>query len=153
MADMINDYEILIDLLRDVNRGLGRYVKEVLNEHDIPITIGLISRQITSEPGITISELARRTGIAKSHISKNIQELEKRGWVEKREDAADQRLLHLYLTPRAQQHLAMASADVRQRINQLVTGIPPEKTGELISGLTQIKVALDQVYQGRRDND
>lgn len=150
---MSTDSENLIDLLRDVNRGIGKYVKEVLAEHDIPITIGMISRQIASEPGITISELARRTGIAKSHISKNILELDKRGWVEKKADVADQRLLRLYLTPAANQHLAIARADVRQRINQLVAGISSEKTEELISGLAQIKVALDQVYQGRRNYD
>lgn len=144
---MSNTNELLIDLLREVNRGLGKYVKDILAEHDLPITMGIVTRQIGSTPGITISELSRRTGIAKSHISKTIHELDERGWVEKREDSTDQRLLRLYLNPIAIKYLEQARQDIRQRINELVADIPEERAIELVVGLTDIKAALEQVHQ------
>ncbi|MGE5454643.1 MAG: MarR family winged helix-turn-helix transcriptional regulator [Methylocystaceae bacterium] len=144
---MSNTNELLIDLLREVNRGLGKFVKDILAEHDLPITMGIVTRQIGSTPGITISELSRLTGIAKSHISKTIRELDERGWVEKREDSTDQRLLRLYLNPIAIKYLEQARQDIRQRINELVADIPEERAIELVVGLTDIKAALEQVHQ------
>ena len=54
-------HEMLIDLLREVNRGIGKYVREILAEHDIPVTNMIMARQIGKAPGITISALARKT--------------------------------------------------------------------------------------------
>ncbi|MGE5380916.1 MAG: MarR family winged helix-turn-helix transcriptional regulator [Methylocystaceae bacterium] len=139
--------EELIDLLRDVNRGIGKFVKDVLAEHDISIAMGAITRQIDNDPGVTISELARRTGIAKSHISNTISELEKRGWVEKKEDAADQRLFHLHLTPTGGGYLSQVRTDVRKRINELAADVPKEQALAVIEGLSYIKSALDRLRE------
>lgn len=73
---MPNIHEELVELLREVNRGLGKFARDVLSEHGIPFAMLMISKQIKAEPGITISELARRSGIAKSHISKSIQDFD-----------------------------------------------------------------------------
>lgn len=146
---MPNIYEELVELLREVNRGLGRYPRELLAEHGIPFSMLMISRHIKAEPGITISELARRTGIAKSHISNSIRDFDQRGWVEKRSDASDQRILRLYLTQSATDELALVGSKIRQKLNALVADIPEQRARELVQGLEEIKLLIDK----KQDNE
>ncbi|MGE5415862.1 MAG: MarR family winged helix-turn-helix transcriptional regulator [Acidobacteriota bacterium] len=141
---MPEQQERLIELLRDVNRGISRYVKDVFTDHDIPVAVMIATRQIAREPGITISELARQTGIAKSHISNTIADLEQRGWVEKKADHDDQRIFRLYLTPSASENLEIISLDIRRKLSVLVADIPDERAAELIASLRDIKEALSK---------
>ncbi len=141
---MPNIHEELVELLREVNRGLGKFARDVLSEHGIPFAMLMISKQIKAEPGITISELARRTGIAKSHISKSIQDFDQRGWIEKRADARDQRILRLYLTPTATEELALVGSQIRNNFNVLVADIPEQRARELVAGLAEIKAAVEK---------
>lgn len=138
------NHEILIDLLREVNRDIGKYVRDVLAAHDIPVTSMMMVRNIGAEPGITISALARKTGIAKSHVSNIIRGLEQRGWVEKKEDACDQRILKLYLTPLAAENLRIIRQDIRKKVNALVADIPEQAALDLIKGLKDIKNVLQR---------
>jgi len=143
-------HEQLIDLLREVNRDLGRYVKEILLAHDVPPAAMSIIREIRSEPGITISELARRTGIAKSHISNMVRDLEGRGWGEKRPDDKDQRLLRLFICPAVSTQLAEVRQDIRSQIGLLVADISEERARDLAAGLAEIKQALAQQTTRRK---
>jgi len=145
-------HEQLIDLLREVNRDMGKFVKEILYAHDIPVASMIIARELRNEPGITISELARRTGMAKSHISNLVRELEERGWVEKQPDTADQRLLRLYISPEVSGHLTAVRQDIRAQIGALVADIPDERARELVAGLEEIKQALAVRPRGKRDD-
>ena len=111
---MSEKHELLVELLREVNRGVGKYVKNVLAEHDISVPAVIICKQLKGEAGITISELARRTGMAKSHISNIIRELEQKGWVRKKTDSSDHRVLRLYLNEAASAHLELLRIDIRQ---------------------------------------
>jgi DNA-binding MarR family transcriptional regulator len=137
----------MIELLREVNHSIGKYIKEVIVRHDTPPTTMIITRHIWAEPGITISELARRTGIAKSHISNTIRDLDEKGWVEKKADAADQRLIHLHLTYLAIEELAQVRIDIRQRLRALVSSIPEQQAADLVTGLKAVKSALDQAQE------
>ncbi|MGE5370956.1 MAG: MarR family winged helix-turn-helix transcriptional regulator [Solirubrobacterales bacterium] len=134
--------ERMIELLRDVNRGLGKVVKEVVVSHDIPLGVMVAAREISADPGITVSELSRRTGMAKSHISNIIRALEMRGWVEKRPDPDDQRLLHLDLTPAAIQQLRLVRSHIRARLTALVEGIPAQKAADMMAGLEELQSVL-----------
>lgn len=144
-------HEQLIDLLREVNREMGKFVKEILVAHDIPVASMIIARELRNEPGITISELARRTGMAKSHISNLVRELEERDWLEKRSDTADQRLLRIYLSHNVSAHLSAVRQDIRAQIGTLVAGVSDERARELVAGLEEIKQAL--VLRPRGENN
>jgi len=135
-------HEQLIDLLREVNRDMSKYVKEILNAHDIPVSSMIIARELRNEPGITISELSRRIDMAKSHISNLVRDLEERGWVEKQPDKTDQRILRLYLTPAIGGFLAELRQEIRAAIGELVADIPADRAHSLVEGLEDIKLAL-----------
>jgi DNA-binding MarR family transcriptional regulator len=139
--------ELLIELLQEVNRGLGEQRRKICAKHKLPVTTMIVVRHIKKEPGITISELARRTGIAKSHISNIIEEFSQRGWVEKRNDPGDQRLLRLFLSTVAMEQVELVRADIKKHISGLVSNISETRKAELIEGLREIKAALEQAKE------
>lgn len=145
--------ELLIDLLQEVNRGFGEHMRDILAKHKLPILTMIITRQIKSEPGITISDLARRTSIAKSHISNIIEELSRRGLVEKRTDPLDHRILRLFLSNAATNHLGLVREEIKRRISCLVVGLSDTRTKELIEGLREIQAALEQAKTEEKSNE
>jgi DNA-binding MarR family transcriptional regulator len=147
------EQELLIDLLREVNRDIGEEVRKVMSKYDFSITTMMIVRQIKAEPGITISELARRTGIAKSHISNTIKELSLRGWVEIETDSSDQRRLRINLSQSATEQLKIVRAAIRQHLSSLLSGISELRCAEIIDSIRDIQKALGQTKEREQYHD
>ena len=137
-------YEQLAELLHDINRGMGKYARDIFAANDLPFSLFMISKHIKAEPGITVSEMARRTGIAKSHISNQIRKLEERGWVEKRLDVNDQRIIRLHLSKEGSSKMVVMRNKIRQQFSSLLSEIPPQRAEELASDLAEIKIIIDK---------
>ena len=88
----------IVQLWHHVNRQMYDIFRSTVRQYDLPAMSYLALRQIQKEPGITISELARRIGTAKSHVSNIADQLVREDFIEKRTDSSDQRILRLYLT-------------------------------------------------------
>ncbi len=141
---------MLVDLLREVHRGLSERMRKVVHEHGVPFTLMIVVRSIHEHPGITTSELARQLGMAKSHVSKTIETLSRRQLVEKRPDPDDQRLLRLHLTPSARSNWLKIRASIRKHLALVVANIPEETAVELINGLQVLKELLRCGPNGER---
>jgi DNA-binding MarR family transcriptional regulator len=59
--------------------------------------------RVTGEPGIDQNGLAARLGVERARVSQLVDELEKRGLVDRRVNGADRRARQLRLTPRGEQ--------------------------------------------------
>lgn len=59
--------------------------------------------RVTGEPGIDQNGLAARLGVDRARVSQLVDELEKRGLVDRRVNGADRRARQLRLTPRGEQ--------------------------------------------------
>lgn len=89
-----------------VNREMRSLLQRVGKECELPPFSFMLLRHIKEEPGITLSELARRVGAAKSHISTTLEHLVREGYVEKRSDPSDQRIQRLHATEAARRFFA-----------------------------------------------
>lgn len=89
-------------LWRHVNRHMRALLRSSMCERDLSPLSFLLLRRIEEEPGITLSELARRVGSSKSHASTMVDQLAQEGYVEKRSDPADQRVIRLHVTKEAE---------------------------------------------------
>jgi DNA-binding MarR family transcriptional regulator len=69
--------------------------------------------------GLTQSELTKQLNRSPSTITKTVQRMEKAGLVERRPDAHDERLSHVYLTD-AGRAIRPAVEGVWQRLNQQI---------------------------------
>lgn len=141
---MTERHEPLVDLLQAVNRGMFELIRDVLDRHGLPVASRAVMHQISHTPGITLSEISRRTGMAKSHVSKTINGLEQQGLLERRPDPADQRAVRLHPTPRAAAHFAQFQAEMRERLSAVVAALPEERLDPVIAGLQALKTALGQ---------
>jgi DNA-binding MarR family transcriptional regulator len=146
---MNTEHELLIDLLQGVDRELAEQMKAVFEKHDILPTTMLLASKINRNPGITISELSRVSRIAKSHVSNTIEQLAKRGWVEKKLDPADHRIVQIYLTEEARKYYGIIRSDIREYMEDVVKSLPHERIADLISGLGELKAALEEAKQLR----
>lgn len=99
---------------------------------------------------MTIGELARRSGTVKSHVSKMMEQLVRQGYVEKRTDPADQRLVRVYVTRSA----AVAEMETRAREawSGVVDEIPEAQLEQVVRGLRILLAALEQA-NGKANQD
>lgn len=88
-------------LWRYVNREMRELVRSTVKRPELPPLTFPVLFNIRKEPGITVSELARKIGAAKSHISTLTDGLVRDGYIEKQSDPSDQRLIRMYLTSAA----------------------------------------------------
>lgn len=85
-------------LWRQVNRRMRELLVRAGKEFDLPPFSFMLLRRIKEEPGVTLSELSRLMGAAKSHTSTTVEQLVRDGYVEKRSDPSDQRVIRLHIT-------------------------------------------------------
>src|SRR5262249_12434124 len=109
----------------------------------------MVMLQIQREPGVTLSELARRSGIAKSHVSGTVEALHRRGMVAKQTDPDDQRLLRLYLTDAASASLQPLFVNLRGRLAEGAGAVPEERQAALVESLQELREALRRVNERR----
>lgn len=132
----------LAQVWRDVNREMHDAFRQGFSGYDhSPVTLILI-RVTAHEPGITLSELARRAGIAKSHVSKLVDQLVQQGYFEKRPDPADQRLVRLYLTVRAGEIKRELEGRALSVLSGIVSEMPEHEVEAIVHGLRLLRSAL-----------
>ena len=135
--------ETLASLLRMVHRFAGSAARGVMHEYGMPPQSPQILGQISHHPGTTVSEIARKTGLAKSYVSNTVDALCEMGFVERCEDPVDQRLVRLHPSVRAREHLERVQAAVVHRLSSAVSSLPPETLAAMIAGLQALLNALE----------
>ena len=131
-------------LWHQMSRELHDRFKQSFRDTDLPLMALILLRQIHEEPGVTISELARRSGTAKSHVSKMIDQLVQQGFLERRTDPADQRVLRVYMTQTAVNHKAAMEAKVQVLWTEVLAGLPQPDVEKVAAGLRILVGALDR---------
>lgn len=144
MPDNIDiNTQSFLRVLKAVNMGMFEISHRVFEEYGFPHAGMAIIGQVGNAPGSTVSEVARRTGFAKSNVSKTVDLLVGQGFLEKRNDANDQRLVRLYLTEEAHSQLCEMRAIMDQRLSKVLSVLPREKVDCLLDALSMLKEALE----------
>ena len=90
-----------------------------------------ILRAIASEPGRSQQALSARLGMVPSRVVVYVDELEERGYVERRRNPGDRRLHALYLTAAGKRLLRKISELARQHEHRITAALDPEQYGAL----------------------
>jgi len=91
----------LAHLLAQVSRLIGRRRQMKLESIGLHHAQGMILSRLWHDDGMSQRELAQTLQIAPPTASNTLQRMERAGWVERRRDAADQRMVRVYLTDKA----------------------------------------------------
>ncbi|HHY44434.1 MAG TPA: MarR family transcriptional regulator [Firmicutes bacterium] len=134
--------ERLFTLLRDVNKAFHDLARTAWHEHALARPAAIVMREVDHHPGTTVSGLSRITGLAKSNVSKAVEALVEKGFVEKRSDPKDQRLIRLYATDEAKAHFHRMLDEVRRRVSAVISGLSDEELDSTIASLEALKKAV-----------
>lgn len=132
------------ELWRRVNREIHDRFKEAFRDSDFHVGVLVMLRHIQMMPGVTVSELSRRSGMVKSHVSSMIEQLVRRGYVEKRPDPDDQRLVRVYVTKAAMDKLGELEARAQRAWAGVLDEVPEDELKHVMRGLEVLLAALDK---------
>lgn len=111
---------------------------------DLNLRSGLFSSLaiIAANPGISQNLLSREVGLDKSATVQIVDDLEGRGWAERRRSPTDRRFYELVMTEGGQQALAQLFANLEETERDVTSDLSDEER-TLLLGL------LDRIYQSR----
>lgn len=92
-------------------------------------------QEIADAPGLRVGELAARMAIHQTTTSNLIDALEKRGYLKKSRDDADQRVVNLLLTPGGTRVLRKAPRPARGLLAEALARLDPKQRTQLDAGL------------------
>lgn len=135
------------ELWHGVNREVHERLRSAFRESDLPIMALILLRTIDHRPGVTIGELARRSGTAKSHVSKTVERLAQQGFVDRRPDPDDQRLVRLFVTAAATETIKEMENRARVVWYGVTAGLPSDQLEEVRRGLRILLQALESTKE------
>ena len=123
---------------------LSKYLRKTFNA--AVAEQGLFSGQqdvlllLSREPGMTLAQLSRALGVASATASVSVKRMEKAGFIEKRADEHDARIMRLYLTPTAED----APKKIHQKMDALESVLTAGMSREQVLELARL---LEQALQ------
>lgn len=115
----------LFEALQRLRTSLGRlYESAGLNEHKFLVLSALADQ--APQPSLA-TELAGRARVTRSSMTTVLDDLEQRGWVERRRDPTDRRIIRVSLTPDGSAVVQAADQHFRQVCTKLLCGIDPRE--------------------------
>jgi DNA-binding MarR family transcriptional regulator len=131
----------------------GQFAKRLEPLGLIPAHAGIF-RIIAANPGLSQQELAAKLGMYASRLVAVIDDLEKRGWIERQPSNADRRLYALHLTKSGREQLSAIGGIARQHGRDLFDGLSDEERSTLTALLERVakKQGLQEgVHPGYRN--
>ena len=114
---------------------LGYHAAELFAERIAPLGLGPpqagILRAIAAEPGRSQQALSRQLNLLPSRVVALVDELENRGYVERRRNPDDRRLHALYLTPSGKRLMQKLSDAAREHEREVTAALNDRERGEL----------------------
>lgn len=135
----------IAQLWRHVNRQMRSLFRSTSAAFELPSLSLLLLRHIRHEPGITVSDLARRVGASKSHTSTLTEQLVRDGYVEKRSYPQDQRLISLFVTDQANQMLEKMGERAEAFWAAIFQEFPAEELENIERFLKELFKALERI--------
>jgi DNA-binding MarR family transcriptional regulator len=107
-----------------------------------------ILQEIAEAPGLRVGELAARMAIHQTTTSNLLDALEKRGYLKKSRDEADQRVVNLLLTPSGSRILRKAPSPARGLLPEALAKVDPKKRAQLDAGLQALLDVIEGADSG-----
>jgi len=121
--------------LRIVIRAAQRHSAAIQKQCGVSGAQLWMLQEIADAPGLRVGELAARMAIHQTTTSNLIDALEKRGYLKKARDDADQRVVNLLLTPAGTRVLRKAPRPARGLLPETLARLDPKKRAQLDAGL------------------
>jgi DNA-binding MarR family transcriptional regulator len=132
----------LIYLIKQVEMGMRRPFEELIVEHGISTAGYTALTVLQNRPGITSSELARRSFVRAQTMAETVTALGEAGLVRREKDPAHGRQILLFITDQGTERVASLAEDVVQLETHMLARLQADEPAELIRVLREVRDAL-----------
>ena len=146
MADLKDDQKemTLGQLLARVSRLVGGRMRARLEAVGLPHAYGMILFRLWKKDGIPQNVLAKSLHITPPTATSTLQRMERDGWIQRRRDASDQRIVRVYLTKKSEMVRDEAREAFRDLDRELAAVITDEERKTLVDSLQKVETRLLQ---------
>ncbi|MFP1790821.1 transcriptional repressor MprA [Lonsdalea quercina] len=119
----------------------------MLKEQNINETLFMALLTLESQESYSIqpSELSAALGSSRTNATRIADELEKRGWIERRESESDRRCLHLFMTEKGKAFLDELLPPQHYSLHRLCSVLDDEEQLELETLMRKLLGRLDEI--------
>jgi DNA-binding MarR family transcriptional regulator len=126
-------------LFQDIARFRAILFDALLKPHDMTMSQGWVLVHLVRENGLRQADIADRMDVATVTVSKFIDRLEARGYVERRPDPEDRRSNRVYATEKAREIVKIMTRTVDDLDELSYCGIPDEEVQTALRVLRRVK--------------
>ena len=141
------DHEKLLYMLHELSRIISVHFDRVMASHSLTHSQWWALMHIFQHEGATQSEIAGIMQLGRASAGGVIERLEKKGWVERRPDPADNRVKRVYLRDAAVPIFLLMNQEGQRIFKTWMAGIEPGAEAEMIAGLGRIKANAEGPQQ------
>jgi len=131
-------------LLAKVSRLVGGRMRMKLEGIGMRHAQGMILSYLWQKDGIAQNALAQALNITPPTATNTLQRMERDGWIERRRDVTDQRVVRVYLTGKADALRAEALAIFRELDRELAAVLTHSERSILMASLLKVHHHLSQ---------
>ncbi|WP_050932105.1 MarR family winged helix-turn-helix transcriptional regulator [Aestuariivita boseongensis] len=129
-------------IFQDIARFRGILFDRMLRPHNLTMSQGWVVMHLIREDGLRQADLAERMNVATVTISKLIDRLVERGFVERKPDQSDRRTNRIFATPKARAMLRTMS-EVQGKVDDIANaGIDTKDLAQTMRVLEQMRANL-----------
>ena len=132
----------LVYLVKQVEAGMRRPFEKLFGEHGISLGGFTAINVLQNRPGITSSELARRSFVRAQTMAETVTGLVHAGLVRREKDPAHGRQILLFLTDAGGERIAALRPDVRALQERMTAGLDAAEEDDLVRALRTCRDAL-----------
>lgn len=107
--------------------------------------------EIGRHPGISVKELAEILHIDKSSVSRSIEELVRKEYIERKNSNKDRRWVVINLLPKGKEYFEKIEHDMNLKFKEILNEIPKEKHEQIIEALQIYVAACIKVEEKKND--
>jgi len=135
----------LLNLLTETQAIMGRLFSHRARDLGLTRPQWRVLGQLSRRNGLTQKELCELTGIAPSPLGKIVDQLEAKGFVERRDDAHDRRVNRLHVTEAVQPIIGPARQLARELERAAMQGLP--SGASLLDQLARLRDSLGELAE------
>lgn len=131
-----------------IHRCAGRYRSARLPDAEIGSHRHIYIFHVCRQPGIAQEQLAKLICVNKSNVTRQINFLEQQGYVFRRPDESDRRILRIYPTQRAEELYPKVLRIMREWNMLLLAELAPQEQEQLLDILARITERAIRAAEG-----
>jgi len=134
-------------LLGNVSRLVGGRMRMRLQEFGLYHGQGMILFHLWREDGVAQNVLAQALNITPPTATNTLQRMERNGWIRRRRDKTDQRIVRVYLTEKARELHEEVRNTFRELDRELTAVLSKNERNNLVASLLKVHHHLSQKIQ------